>query len=170
MPGAVVSPGDGKVTDVSTITVGNGKQSRLSIFLNVFNVHVNRSPIAGVVRDVRYQRGKFLNAMNTVSAEQNEQNIVTVEGDGQKVIFKQIAGLLARRIVFYPKVGDRLERGQRVGLIKFGSRVDVLLDASAEVSVKVGDHVKGGASVLAYLQSPAALAAASTSPASERAH
>jgi phosphatidylserine decarboxylase len=166
---AVVSPGDGKVTDVSTITVGNGKQLRLSIFLNVFNVHVNRSPIAGVVRDVRYQRGRFLNAMNTVSAEQNEQNIVTVEGDGQKVIFKQIAGLLARRIVFYPKVGDRLQRGQRVGLIKFGSRVDVLLDATAQVSVKVGDHVKGGTSVLAYLQPQGTLAAAGTSSASERA-
>ena len=110
--------------------------TRLSIFLNVFNVHVNRSPIAGVIRDVRYQRGQYLNAMNKASAELNEQNIVTVEGDGQTVIFKQIAGLLARRIVFYPKVGDRLERGQRVGLIKFGSRVDVLLDASARINVK----------------------------------
>ena len=167
--GAVVSPGDGKVTDVSTITLGNDKQLRLSIFLNVFNVHVNRSPIAGVVRDVRYQRGKYLNAMNVVSAEQNEQNIVTVEGDGQKVVFKQIAGLLARRIVFYPKVGDRLERGQRVGLIKFGSRVDVLLDASAQVNVKVGDHVKGGSSVLAYLQPQGTLAAAGSAPARERA-
>ena len=82
----------------------------------MFDVHVNRSPIAGVIRDVRYQHGQFLNAMNTVSADKNEQNIVTVEGDGHKVVFKQIAGLLARRIVFYPKVGDRLERGQRVGL------------------------------------------------------
>jgi phosphatidylserine decarboxylase len=167
--GAVVSPGDGKVTDVSTITLGNDKQLRLSIFLNVFNVHVNRSPIAGVVRDVRYQRGKYLNAMNVVSAEQNEQNIVTVEGDRQKVVFKQIAGLLARRIVFYPKVGDRLERGQRVGLIKFGSRVDVLLDASAQVNVKVGDHVKGGSSVLAYLQPQGNLATAGSAPARERA-
>src|SRR5882762_9411637 len=94
--GAVVSPGDGKVTDVSTVTVAGEKQTRLSIFLNVFNVHVNRSPIAGVVRDVRYRRGQFLNAMNAASADQNEQNIVTVEGDGQRVIFKQIAGLLAR--------------------------------------------------------------------------
>lgn len=151
-PGAVVSPGDGKVTDVSTLADGDRKQLRVSIFLSVFDVHVNRSPIAGIVRDVRYQRGKFLNAMNSICAEQNEQNIVTVEGDGKKVVFKQIAGLLARRIVFYPKIGDRLERGQRVGLIKFGSRVDVLFDASARVSVKVGERVKGGASVLAYLQ------------------
>ena len=170
--GAVVSPGDGKVTDVSTVTLGTEKWTRLSIFLNVFNVHVNRSPIAGVIRDVRYQRGQYLNAMNQASAELNEQNIVTVEGDGQKVVFKQIAGLLARRIVFYPKVGDRLERGQRVGLIKFGSRVDVLLDASARVNVKIGDHVQGGASVLAYLppQEQRPLAAAGNVPASERAH
>jgi phosphatidylserine decarboxylase len=171
---AVVSPGDGKVTDVSTVTVGSEKWTRLSIFLSVFDVHVNRSPIAGVIREVRYQRGQYLNAMNHASAELNEQNIVTVEsdGDGQRVVFKQIAGLLARRIVFHPKVGDRLERGQRVGLIKFGSRVDVLLDASAQVTVKIGDRVKGGASVLAYLQPQAQaqrpLAAAGSAPATER--
>jgi phosphatidylserine decarboxylase len=88
--------------------------------------------------------------MNQVSAEHNEQNIVRVEGDGQTVVFKQIAGLLARRIVFHPKVGDRLERGQRVGLIKFGSRVDVLFSADASLQVKIGDRVRGGASVLAY--------------------
>jgi len=171
-PGAVVSPGDGKVTDVSTVMVGNEKQLRLSIFLSVFNVHVNRSPIAGVVRDVRYQRGQYLNAMNQASAELNEQNIVTVESDGdrQTVVFKQIAGLLARRIVFYPKVGDRLERGQRVGLIKFGSRVDVVLDASPRVNVKIGDHVQGGATVLAYLQPQGALAVANNAPATEKAH
>jgi phosphatidylserine decarboxylase len=167
--GAVVSPGDGKVTDVSPVTVGDDRLTRLSIFLNVFNVHVNRSPITGVIRDVRYQRGQYLNAMNQASAELNEQNIVTVEGEGQTVVFKQIAGLLARRIVFTPKVGDRLERGQRVGLIKFGSRVDVLLDASARINVKVGDHVKGGATVLAYLQPQAALTAADSS-ATQRAH
>jgi phosphatidylserine decarboxylase len=166
--GAVVSPGDGKVTDVSTVASGGEKQTRVSIFLSVFDVHVNRSPIAGVVRDVRYQRGQFLNAMNKVSAEQNEQNIVTLEGDGQRVVFKQIAGLLARRIVFYPKVGDRLERGQRVGLIKFGSRVDVLLDASARVNVTVGERVKGGASVLAYLQPESTLAGAGQASATER--
>lgn len=168
--GAVVSPGDGKVTDVSTVTVGVQPQTRLSIFLSVFNVHVNRSPIAGVVRDVRYQRGQYLNAMNKASADLNEQNIVTVEGDGQTVVFKQIAGLLARRIVFHPKVGDRLERGQRVGLIKFGSRVDVVLDGSARVNVKIGDRVKGGASVLAYLQPQGALAGVGSASAAERSH
>jgi phosphatidylserine decarboxylase len=159
--GAVVSPGDGKVTDVSPVQVDGTRRTRISIFLSVFDVHVNRSPVAGVIRDVRYQRGKFLNAMNAVSAEQNEQNIVTVEYGGQSVVFKQIAGILARRIVFTKKVGDRLERGERVGLIKFGSRVDVLLDASASLQVKVGDRVKGGASVLAYLSStPGQLVAA----------
>jgi|ERR1700678_2893954 len=148
---AVVSPADGKITDVSWVTVGGEKQLRISIFLSVFDVHVNRSPIAGFVREIRYQRGKFLNAMNEASADENEQNIVRVEGDGQTVVFKQIAGLLARRIVFHPKVGDRLERGQRVGLIKFGSRTDVLLNSAVKVQVKVGDRVRGGASVLAYL-------------------
>lgn len=154
--GAVVSPADGKVTDVSTVTVGGTTRSRISIFLSVFDVHVNRSPIAGVIRDVRYQRGKFLNAMGANSAEENEQNIVTVEGEGRTVIFKQIAGLLARRIVFNPKVGDQVSRGQRIGLIKFGSRVDVLLDADAHVEVKKGERVRGGASVLAVLPVAAA--------------
>ena len=151
LPGAIVSPGDGKVTDVATFSSAGDEKSRISIFLNVFNVHVNRSPIAGVIRDVRYQRGRFLNAMAANSAEENEQNIVTVEGEGRTVIFKQIAGLIARRIVFDLKVGDAVARGERVGLIKFGSRVDVLFDSDADIKVKPGDHVKGGATVLAAL-------------------
>lgn len=153
-PGAVVSPGDGKVTEVSPFTENGVRRTRISIFLNVFNVHVNRAPIAGVIRDVRYQKGKFLNAMNAASADQNEQNVVTVEGEGHVVVFKQIAGLLARRIVFSKKVGDQLARGERVGLIKFGSRVDVLVDAAAAPQVKVGDHVKGGSTVLAVVATP----------------
>ena len=168
-PGALVSPADGRVTDVSTITTAEGKETRISIFLSVFDVHVNRSPIACVIRDIRYQRGKFLDARSPDCADLNEQNIVTVEGDGQTVVFKQIAGLLARRIVFHPKVGDRLARGQRVGLIKFGSRTDVLFDAEARVTVKIGDRVKGGTSILAYVpQQPALTAAGSES--AERAH
>lgn len=150
--GAVVSPADGKVTDVSTVEVEGAARRRISIFLSVFDVHVNRSPVAGTIRDVRYQRGQFRNAMGGASAEHNEQNIVTVEDGGQTVVFKQIAGLLARRIVFTKKVGDRVERGERVGMIKFGSRTDILLDAAADVRVKVGDRVKGGASVLAYMR------------------
>jgi phosphatidylserine decarboxylase len=150
--GAVVSPADGKVTSVATMKMDGETFKSISIFLNVFNVHVNRSPVSGVIRGARYQAGKFLNAMNPASAEQNEQNTVTIEGEGQRVIFKQIAGLLARRIVFTKKIGDTVRRGERVGLIKFGSRTDVLLDASAEVAVKVGDHVKGGSSILAFLK------------------
>jgi phosphatidylserine decarboxylase len=152
LPGAVISPADGKVTDISPVSIGGERFVRISIFLNVFDVHVNRSPITGVISDVRYQRGKFLNAMNQASAEENEQNVVRVESDGQTIVFKQIAGLLARRIVFNPKVGDRLERGQRIGLMKFGSRMDVLLDLSASLQVKVGDRVRGGETVLAYLK------------------
>jgi phosphatidylserine decarboxylase len=152
VPGAVVSPADGKVTDVSPVTIAGERLVRISIFLNVFDVHVNRAPIAGIIRDVRYQRGKFLNAMNQLSAE-NEQNVVRVESEGQTIVFKQIAGLLARRIVFSPKVGDRLERGQRIGLMKFGSRMDVLMESNASLQVKVGDRVVGGVTILAYLQS-----------------
>ena len=158
-PGAVVSPADGKVTGIWPVTESGVQQTRISIFLNVFDVHVNRSPIGGIIREVRYQVGKFGNAMNLTSAEHNEQNIVSVEGEGEPVIFKQIAGLLARRIVFTKKAGDRVERGERVGLIKFGSRVDVFLDASANLQVKIGDRVKGGSSVLAFMPPAPELAA-----------
>jgi phosphatidylserine decarboxylase len=111
---------------------------------------VNRSPISGTIRDVRYQRGSFLNAMNEKCGELNEQNIVTLEGEGQTVIFKQIAGLLARRIVFHKKLGDVVKRGERVGMIKFGSRTDVLVDPATRIDVKNGDRVKGGSTVLGY--------------------
>jgi phosphatidylserine decarboxylase len=158
--GAVVSPADGRVTDVAPVVSGNQRGVRISIFLSVFDVHVNRSPIAGTIRDVRYQRGKFLDARSKLCADQNEQNIVAVEGEGKTVVFKQIAGLLARRIVFHPKVGDRVERGQRIGLIKFGSRVDVVLDANASLQVRTGDRVRGGASILAFLPQAGELAAA----------
>jgi phosphatidylserine decarboxylase len=150
--GLIVSPGDGVVTETAAIATPAGPRQRISIFLSVFNVHVNRSPIAGVLTAVRYQRGQYLNAMNPASADRNEQNIATVRGeDGLEVSFKQIAGLLARRIVFNPREGETLARGQRVGLIKFGSRVDVLLPAEAQVRVAVGQKVKGGSSVLAFM-------------------
>ncbi len=147
--GAIVSPADGKVTDVSMIEVDGQPRRRLSVFMNVFSVHVNRSPIAGEVKAIEYRRGKFGNAIDAISSEENEQNIVTVEGEGHKIVFKQIAGLIARRIVCTKKVGDKVTRGERVGLIKFGSRVDVVMDANVDVRVKVGDHVKSGSSVLA---------------------
>jgi phosphatidylserine decarboxylase len=149
--GLVVSPADGLVTETARIETPEGPRQRISIFLNVFDVHVNRSPIAGEVTSVRYQKGKYLNAMNPESAESNEQNTVTVRGDGMEIVFKQIAGLIARRIVCNAREGDRVERGQRVGLIKFGSRTDIILPSEAEIRVKTGQRVKGGSSVLAWM-------------------
>jgi phosphatidylserine decarboxylase len=153
--GLIVSPGDGLVTETASISTPEGPRQRISIFLSVFDVHVNRAPISGVLSRVAYRKGEYLNAMNPASAERNEQNIVTVRGQGPdsgiEVTFKQIAGLLARRIVFNLSEGAAVERGQRVGLIKFGSRVDVVLPAEAVLRVKVGQRVKGGASVLAAM-------------------
>jgi phosphatidylserine decarboxylase len=150
--GLIVSPGDGLVTETIRLETPQGPVQRISIFLSVFDVHVNRTPIAGTITSVRYQKGKYLNAMNPASADQNEQNIVTVRAvDGYEVTFKQIAGLLARRIVFDPQVGQVLGRGELVGLIKFGSRVDVVVPVEAELRVTKGVRVKGGASVLAAM-------------------
>ena len=149
--GLIASPGDGLVTETVIIATPDGSRQRISIFLSVFDVHVNRSPIGGILTSVRYRKGAYLNAMNPASADRNEQNVVTVRGQGVEVTFKQIAGLLARRIVFNLSEDDTVERGQRVGLIKFGSRVDVLLPAEAAVRVKVGERVKGGSSVLAAM-------------------
>jgi phosphatidylserine decarboxylase len=149
--GLIVSPADGVVTETARIDTQDGPRQRISIFLNVFDVHVNRTPIAGEITAVRYQTGKFLNAMNQECAERNEQNIVTVRGEGIEIVFKQIAGLIARRIVFNYREGDKVERGQRVGLIKFGSRTDVILPASANIRVKTGQRVKGGASIIAEM-------------------
>jgi phosphatidylserine decarboxylase len=147
--GLIVSPADGKVTDISSTQLNGVPCTRISIFLNVFDVHVNRSPIAGVIKSAVYKKGEFGNAMAAASADDNEQNIVTLEGEGMTVVFKQIAGLLARRIVFNHKPGENLARGQRVGLIKFGSRTDVIFPQPAEISVKIGERVKGASSILA---------------------
>jgi len=150
-PGLIVSPADGLITETVSISTPDGPRKRISIFLSVFDVHVNRAPIAGELREVRYYKGQYMNAMNPACAERNERNVVTMWGEGIEVTFKQIAGLLARRIVFPLKTGDRVERGQRVGLIKFGSRTDVVMPAEAEFQVKVGERVKGGASVIAMM-------------------
>jgi phosphatidylserine decarboxylase len=151
-PGLLVSPADGKVTEIAATQMDGKPCTRISIFLNVFDVHVNRSPIEGVIKEVVYQRGKFGNAMDAASAEANEQNIVSLEGEGVTVMFKQIAGLIARRIVFNFKAGDKLARGQRVGMIKFGSRTDVVFPLPHDLCVRVGDRVKGGSSVLARMR------------------
>jgi phosphatidylserine decarboxylase len=150
--GAVaVSPADGKVVAVKS---ESSTLQRISIFLSVFDVHVNRAPIAGTVEKVEYQEGKFHVASREVCSTQNEQNVVTVRGDGTSVIFKQIAGLIARRIVFRKKPGDPVAAGERVGLIKFGSRVDVLFGPEWEIVVKPGMRVAGGSSVIARRGTP----------------
>jgi len=150
-PGAIVAPADGKVTFVGQVIFNGQQVNRISIFLNVFNVHVNRSPWAGKITHVEYRKGKFINAMGEGSSEENEQNIVTVEGGGQTVHFKQIAGLIARRIVFTNQLGETIGRGERIGLMKFGSRMDVFFDASAILKVKLGDKVVGGSTILAIV-------------------
>jgi phosphatidylserine decarboxylase len=153
-PGLVVSPADGKVTEVAPIRTQDGDRIRLSIFLSVFDVHVNRAPVEGVIRRIEYRKGEYLNALDPASAERNEQSVITMEGEGCFITFKLIAGLLARRIVLFHKEGTALKRGQRVGLIKFGSRCDLLLPGDAHIRVERGQHVKGGATILADVEVP----------------
>jgi phosphatidylserine decarboxylase len=145
-----VSPADGKV--VAVVGEGSGAQ-RLGIFMNVFDVHVNRAPIAGAIAEVDYHPGRFLVASREEASGRNEQNVVTVRGDDTTVVFKQIAGLIARRIVCTKKPGDTVAAGERIGLIKFGSRVDVLLGAEWEIAVRPGMRVAAGSSVIARRRS-----------------
>jgi len=142
----VVSPADGKVMGV--IPDGSGA-SRISIFLNIFDVHVNRAPIAGSITKVEYTKGQFLVASKEAASSQNERNTVSIAGDGTCVAFAQIAGLIARRIVFNKNTGDTVGKGERVGLIKFGSRVDIFLGPEWEIAIKTGDRVAGGSSIVA---------------------
>ena len=142
-----LSPADGRVMSV---VAEADRQTRISIFLNIFDVHVNRSPITGVVADVTYQRGKFLVASRGIASAENEQNIITIQADdGTVVVVKQIAGLIARRIICTKSVGDSVKAGERVGLIKFGSRVDVIFGPEWRVEVSPGSRVSAGSSVLA---------------------
>lgn len=142
-----LSPADGKVVG---ITKENDGRTRISIFLNIFDVHVNRTPISGVITDITYKKGQFLVASREAASSDNEQNVFTVRAsDGTTVVFSQIAGLIARRIICYKKVGDFVQAGERVGLIKFGSRVDVTLGPEWRVDVKPGARVVAGTSVLA---------------------
>ena len=141
-----VSPADGKVV---AIRRASPETTRISIFMNLFDVHVNRSPIAGKISQVRYQRGQFMAANKELASNQNEQNTVTVDAGDTTVAFSQIAGLIARRIVFYKRAGDAVNKGERVGLIKFGSRVDVFLGPEWELLVEEGARVSAGSSVLA---------------------
>ncbi len=146
---AVVSPADGLVTRVSTLDPANETSSTLiSIFLSPLDVHINRSPIAGRITNVSYTKGKFLMATDEKASLVNEQNALTIEGDKITIVCKQIAGILARRIICWKQAGDRLSLGERFGLIKFSSRTDVLLPAGVEVLVTQGMRVRGGVTVI----------------------
>jgi phosphatidylserine decarboxylase len=147
--GAVVSPGDGRVVVVTEEENAGRPGKRVSIFLAVWNVHVNRSPAAGTITKLEYRPGKFLAAMRERASVENEQNVFTLSTAAGEIMFKQIAGLIARRVVSWKKAGDKVSRGERIGLVRFGSRVDLWVPKEAEILVKVGENVKGGSSVLA---------------------
>lgn len=148
--GAVVSPADGRVVVVTDEANGGRPGRRISIFLAIWNVHVNRSPATGTITAMEYRPGQFLAAMRESASVRNEQNVITMASDAGELVVKQIAGLIARRVVCWKKAGDRVERGERIGLVRFGSRADLWLPQDSEMIVKVGDHVKGGSSVVAY--------------------
>ena len=152
-PNVIVSPADGKITEIVTEKEPISGQSctRITIFLSVFNVHVNRVPIEGVIEDIRYNPGKFLAAFNPKASMDNEQNIILINNGTTQILVKQIAGLIARRIVCWPKKGDYYKSGQRYGLIRFGSRVDILLPENTKLSIFCGDRVSGGKSIIGYL-------------------
>lgn len=150
-PESIVSPADGRVME---IVPENAQTRRISIFLSLWDVHINRAPYGGVVRSVVYTPGKFLAAYRQEASLVNEANTVTIADHGREFIVKQIAGVLARRIVCRVRPGDTLEKGQRYGLIRFGSRTDLLLPATAEIAVQVGDVVRGGETILAFLKEP----------------
>ena len=147
-PYAIVSPADGLVVQLAEEEFESRPVRRLSIFMSVLDVHVNRTPIAGSISAINYKKGSFRVASQDLASIENEQNVFTVEGEQGVVVVKQIAGLLARRIVFWKRLGDSLARGERVGMIKFGSRVDVLVAPTVEWRVKVGDRVRAGSSIL----------------------
>jgi phosphatidylserine decarboxylase len=147
--GAVVSPADGRVVVVTDEENAGQVGKRISIFLAIWNVHVNRAPAAGTITKLEYRPGKFLAAMRERASLENEQNIITLSTDAGEIAFKQIAGLIARRVVCWKKPGDRVARGERIGLVRFGSRVDLWVPKDAEILVALGDNVKGGSSVVA---------------------
>ena len=150
----VVAPADGRVvmiTEVEEPAFLKSKAIRISIFMNIFNVHVNRYPVSGVVKKVEYKRGKFVNAVGEQASLENEQRSVGIEAGQYRVLVRQIAGLIARRIVTYSKEGQHVQQGERMGLIRFGSRVDVFVPRSAHLRVKVGDVTFAGTTVVAEL-------------------
>jgi phosphatidylserine decarboxylase len=146
--GAIVSPADGRIVQIVQESYDGRPMCRVSIFMSPLDVHVNRTPVAGVVKEVSYQKGSFRVASEAAASVENEQNILILEGEQGPMVVKQIAGILARRIVCWKRRGDSLERGERFGLIKFGSRVDVLMNPNVALNIKVGDHVRAGSSIL----------------------
>ena len=146
---AVVSPADGRVVVVTPEDLEGRPGQRISIFLSVFDVHVNRAPVSGTIASLQYRRGKFHGAMFARASAENEQNVIRLSTPRGDMEFKQIAGLIARRILFWKKRGETVGIGDRVGMIRFGSRVDVWLPAEAEILVRPGDTVRGGATILA---------------------
>ncbi len=148
-PNTIVSPADGQVLEVVAEPLDGRIGSRISIFLAIWNVHVNRSPMEGKLARVDYRPGRFHMAMKAAASTENEQNVIRLSTPRGEIVFKQIAGLIARRVILWKKVGDSVARGERVGLVRFGSRVDVWLPAEVEIVVKRGDHVAGGSSILA---------------------
>ncbi len=147
-PSVIVSPADGRIVRIEKDGAGN----RISIFLSIFNVHVNRSPLAGEVIDVRYKRGRFRAAFNHLASVENEKNTLTIKGDEVTVVCSQIAGLVARRIVCWKSPGNRVRKGDRIGLIRFGSRVDLTVPERVTIAVRIGDRVKGGSSTIGTIK------------------
>lgn len=148
-PSAVVSPADGRVMEVVEEALGSRPGRRISIFLAIWDVHVNRAPLAGRIGKVEYRRGRFYAAMRSRASAENEQNVIHLSTERGEIIFKQVAGWIARRVLCWKAEGDTVALGERVGMICFGSRVDLWLPAEAEILVRPGEHVAGGTSVLA---------------------
>jgi phosphatidylserine decarboxylase len=147
-PRIIVSPADGKVVKIEHVA----NVTKMSIFLSIFDVHVNRSPISGRIEAMDYKRGSFKAAFDHAASVENERNIIMVSQGNIKLVFTQIAGIVARRIVCWKKVGDVVEKGEPVGLIRFGSRVDVVFPAGAEVTVETGTRVRGGSSPIGRIK------------------
>jgi len=150
-PGVIVSPADGRVVVVTDEPLNGCPGKRVSIFLAIWNVHVNRAPAAGVITRLEYKPGKFLAAWDANASLQNEQNIFTQATEHGEIVYKQIAGWVARRVVSWKKAGETVARGERIGLVRFGSRMDIWLPEIAEIAVKVGETVHGGSSILARM-------------------
>jgi phosphatidylserine decarboxylase len=146
---AIVSPADGRVMVVMEESFGGRPGQRISIFLAIWNVHVNRAPMAGRIEQIEYRPGKFYAAMRSRASAENEQNVIRLSTERGEVVFRQIAGWVARRVVCWKKPGDQLATGERIGLIRFGSRMDIWLPEGPEIVVKPGEHVAGGSSILA---------------------